>query len=82
MWDVPIATRAKTPMPPVHALEQLGLNAATWPSSPALENLQAYTRKLLLAETGTAPRLEDLVGRDYEDLRPCLEINGGGPPRP
>jgi hypothetical protein len=78
MWDVPIAARTKTPMPPVHALEQLGLNAATWPNSTALESLQAYTRKLLQAETGTAPLLEDLIARDYENLRPCL----AGPSEP
>lgn len=72
MWDLPIATREKTPMPPVHALEQLGLNAATWPDSPELEQLQAYTRDLLQAETGTAPVLEDLITRGYENLRPCL----------
>ena len=53
-------------------LEQLGLNAAIWPHSPELENLQAYTRDLLQAETGTAPLLEDLIARDYEHLRPCL----------
>ena len=63
-------------MPPAHALEQLGLHAATWPNSPELESLQAYTRKLLQAETGTAPLLEDLISRDYENLRPCLAING------
>lgn len=72
MWNLPIASRTKTPMPPVPVLEQLGLNAATWPDSPELENLQAYTRNLLQAETETAPALEDLLARDYENLRPCL----------
>jgi hypothetical protein len=78
MWDLPIAARTKTPMPPVHALQQLGLNAASWPNSPELEGLQAYTRNLLLAETGTAPLLEDLISRGYENLRPCL----AGPSEP
>ena len=72
MWNLPTAARTKTPMPPVHALEQLGLDAATWPNSPGLEKLQTYTRDLLQAETGTAPVLEDLIARDYENLRPCL----------
>ena len=72
MWDLPDAARTKTPMPPVHTLEQLGLNAAIWPHSPELENLQAYTRDLLQAETGTTPLLQDLIARDYEHLRPCL----------
>jgi hypothetical protein len=74
MWNLPLAARAKTPMPPEHALEQLGLNAATWPNSPELGNLQTYTRDLLHAETGTAPVLEDLIASDYENLRPCLAV--------
>jgi mono/diheme cytochrome c family protein len=72
MWNLPISARSKTPMPPVQALQQLGVDTTAWPDSTALNSLQAYARELLQTETGTAPVLEELLARGYEKLRPCL----------
>jgi len=72
MWGQPPYDRSKTPMPPVPALEELGLSAAYWPDSPELDGLQHYVADLLRSQTGREPVLEELEARGYENLRPCL----------
>ena len=72
MWDLSDAVRTKTPMPPLQALPQLGLDQAGWQTHPDLAALQGYAQQLLTTQTGERPKLEALVARGYENLRPCL----------
>lgn len=64
MWRVAPADRAKTPMPPVHALPLLGLDEVGWRDSGELARLEAHAARL----AGGAPGAD---GR-YEALPPCL----------
>lgn len=70
-WRQPVASRAKTPMPPVHALPGLGLSAETWPADPALALLRQHAADLIRARGG-APQLDALEARGYESLASCL----------
>jgi cytochrome c5 len=72
MWGRPGNSRSKTPMPPVPALEELGLTRTAWPGSPELAGLQRYVAGLLRSQTGSDPALDELEARGYENLRPCL----------
>jgi hypothetical protein len=76
MWGLPSDARSKTPMPPVHALEELGLSPAAWPESPELAGLRRYVADLLQSETGREPVLAELEARGYEKLRTCLADPG------
>jgi len=76
MWDQPPYARTKTPMPPVPALEELGLSPAVWPDSAELAGLQRYVADLLRSQTGREPLLEELEARGYENLRTCLADPG------
>ena len=75
MWSLPLPDRAKTPMPPVHALQQVGMDEQNWRASTALQELQAYVKQLLQEQTGRVPQLDELVARGYENLRACLAQN-------
>lgn len=72
VWRLPSAARPKTPMPPVHSLSGLGLEANSWPEDPALALLRHYAAGLVKTQTGKEPRLADLEARGYENLRNCL----------
>jgi hypothetical protein len=72
MWGLPEQERSKTPMPPFHAIAQLGLDPQTWPQHPDLEVLRAYAAAVLRSERGTLPPLDALLQAGYERLRPCL----------
>ena len=72
VWRLPAGERPKTPMPPIHALPALGLEADRWPNDPDLGLLRQYASSLLRASTGTAPRLEEMEARGYESLKSCL----------
>ncbi len=72
VWRLPENERPKTQMPPIHSLPGLGLAAETWPGAPYLALLQQHAASLVRAETGAAPRLEDLEARGYENLKSCL----------
>jgi mono/diheme cytochrome c family protein len=76
MWELPEAQRSKTPMPPLQAFQQLGIEASEWQGHPELAALQEYARQQLLSQTGKTPQLEKLVARGYENLRPCLAQAG------
>jgi len=76
MWGRPGDARSKTPMPPVHALEELGVSPVTWPESPELAGLRRYVAGVLQSQTGKPPVLEELEARGYENLRTCLADPG------
>jgi hypothetical protein len=76
MWERPGHARSKTPMPPVPALAELGVNPSAWPESPELAGLQRYVADLLRSQTGRDPVLEELEARGYENLRTCLADPG------
>ena len=72
MWELADPERVKTPMPPVHALQQLGLDGDKWRRSEELKDLQKYVHQLLAQQTGREPQVQELAGRGYENLRTCL----------
>ncbi len=72
MWRLDAARRPKTPMPPENALERLAVSRDEWPAHADLRALHDYVGDILKSESGTAPRIETLEARGYEDLRSCL----------
>jgi hypothetical protein len=72
MWRVEPHARTKTPMPPETALPTFNLDAQTWSDSEALDVLRTYAGEVLKKQSGTAPRLDALLARGYENLRSCL----------
>jgi len=72
MWQLPMDDRAKTAMPPVHALRRLHLEPGDWPDHPDLHLLRRHAADRLRAETGAPPRIEELTARGYENLRECM----------
>jgi hypothetical protein len=68
MWRTDPAQRAKTPMPPVHALPMLGRSEAQWRDGDDLARLKAAVKAL--GGDAVAP------GGYYEKLRPCLAGHG------
>ncbi len=74
MWQLPHEDRPKTAMPPVQALRRLHLEPASWPENPDLLLLRRYAADLLRAQTGATPRLEELTGRGYENLRDACPL--------
>ncbi|HEX3529735.1 MAG TPA: hypothetical protein VH988_21970 [Thermoanaerobaculia bacterium] len=78
MWQLAREDRPKTAMPPVHALRRLHLDPAAWPDDPDLLLLRQHAADLLRAQTGTAPKLEELTARGYENLRGCLPAATAG----
>lgn len=72
MWDIAIAERPKTPMPPQQILPAIGTTVETWPGDPRLAALRQALRDLGQRGGEPLPPLEDLLARDYATLRPCL----------
>ncbi|MBX9962433.1 MAG: hypothetical protein K2Y35_05220 [Burkholderiales bacterium] len=68
MWRTDPAQRAKTPMPPVHALPMLGRTEAQWRDGDDLTRLRAAVKAF--GGDAVAP------GGNYEKLRPCLAGRG------
>jgi hypothetical protein len=68
MWRMDPAQRAKTPMPPVHALPMLGRTEAQWRDGEDLARLRAVVKAI--GADAVAP------GGNYEKLRPCLAGRG------
>ncbi|MBX9631661.1 MAG: hypothetical protein K2X67_14180 [Burkholderiales bacterium] len=66
MWRMDATQRAKTPMPPVHALPMLGRTETQWRDGDELARLRAAIKALGAA----AP------GGNYEKLQPCLAGRG------
>jgi hypothetical protein len=72
MWQLAPQARPKVPMPPLSALPQLGIPLEPWPDHADLRAMTEYVGGLLRAQTGQEPRIEDLMARNYEQLRGCL----------
>jgi hypothetical protein len=72
MWQLPQDRRPKTPMPPVNALYGLHGSPAAWRDSAELALLTRYAANILQAQSGKAPRPEELLSAGYENLRACL----------
>jgi mono/diheme cytochrome c family protein len=72
MWQVPVEHRPKTPMPPPYALYAFHSSPQSWRDSAELGALRTYVERVLQAESGKAPRAEELLSRGYENLRACL----------
>lgn len=66
MWRMDATHRAKTPMPPVHALPMLGRTETQWRDGDELARLRAAIKAL----GAGAP------GGNYEKLQPCLAGRG------
>lgn len=69
MWRMDATQRAKTPMPPVHALPMLSRTEAQWRDGDDLARLEAAIKAL--GGSAGAP------GGHYEKLQPCLAGSGG-----
>ena len=72
MWQLAPQARPKVPMPPLSALPQLGIPLEPWPDHADLHAMTEHVGGLLRAQTGQEPRIEDLMTRNYEQLRGCL----------
>ncbi|MEO8409763.1 MAG: hypothetical protein ABI478_04270, partial [Propionivibrio sp.] len=81
MADVTPDQRDKTPMPPESLLPAFGSDIAAWRASPARAGLLAQVSEWLRAESGHAPRLEQVLAGGYEALRPCLPAPSTRQPR-
>ena len=68
MWRMDAMERAKTPMPPVHALPMLGRTEMQWREGDDLARLRAAIQSL-----GVDVRA---AGGNYEKLQPCLAGRG------
>jgi len=71
MWQVAPTARAKVPMPPPRAALNGGPHEQLKPDA-AIAPLQATVAEWLRRESGTAPEVDTLLARGYENLRPCL----------
>jgi len=72
MWQLPLEQRPKTPMPPPYALYAFHSSPQVWRDGAELAALRSYVERVLQAESGKAPRPEELMSRGYENLRACL----------
>ena len=83
MWRREPGARAKTPMPPEVALRRFDLNDHAWRDGEAYSDLLNSVDDRLRAETGSAPKLDELLRPGYENLRACLPdaTTAGLPPR-
>ena len=52
MWDVPVAERRKSPMPPGHTLAAMGFDEDSWRQSGSLAALRNYVASLAPEITG------------------------------
>ncbi len=68
MWRVAPSARDKTPMPPPRPT--VDATASSVPASVA--GLERAVGRLLRAEQGSVPGIEQLLAGGYEALRPCL----------
>jgi hypothetical protein len=70
-WRLAPSMRAKTPMPPAIP----AVNPIADPPPAGVEGLERSIADLLRVESGAAPRLDAMLARGYEALRPCLPPN-------
>lgn len=72
MWLIGPELRGKTPMPPQHAVADLGLDHQSWTESALYQSLQQTLDAIALDSGQALPSLEQLLTRDYHTLRACL----------
>ncbi len=77
MWELSPADRPKTPMPPAHAFRDLTYPLRQSPHRAGLQALTQYATAMVESRTGRAPRLPDLLARNYEALQPCVPTEVG-----
>jgi len=70
-WRTPIEQRAKTPMPPVTAIQALGTTPEHWMRSQELEQLRGYVESLT-RQQGRPADMAGLLKDGYEALPRCL----------
>jgi hypothetical protein len=76
MWQLRASDRPETPMPPGTALRRLNLTPERWATHADLAVLKDYAAAILKARDGTAPQLDDLLSRGYDNLGECLPTSG------
>jgi hypothetical protein len=70
-WHTPVDRRIKSPMPPVTAVQALGMVPERWTRSDELELLRSYVEKLSRQE-GQPTKVDELLKDGYEALPACL----------
>ena len=73
MWDLDADARPRTPMPPMHMVEALGIGTEEWRNGPQLASLREYVGNLMASQdTGLDPLA--FPDRDYIELPACLGV--------
>jgi len=72
MWHQKAQQRAKSPMPPVTALHNLGFSQLRWTTSDELLSLKHATEKLITRKTGKQPDIEQFIKTGFSNLPECL----------
>ena len=73
MWQVSADKRAKTPMPPALASHDgMGVERERPAQPQTISALKNATGRMLHAQSGRVPKLNELLAGGYENLRPCL----------
>lgn len=76
MWGVAASARQEAPMPPVTALQRLHLSPEQWAGHADFALLKSHSADLVKTQNGKPARLEDLVTKGYDSLRPCMPSDG------
>lgn len=63
-------------MPPVTALQRLHLSPEQWAGHADFALLKSHSADLVKTQNGKPARLEDLVTKGYDSLRPCMPSDG------
>jgi hypothetical protein len=74
MWSLKETARPKSPMPPITALSGLGLAEEFWTNSDALAELKHYVASQIQSQRGSAPNIDDLIKRGFNELEQCLPL--------
>ena len=73
MWQVSADQRAKTPMPPARAAyDGMAVEREMAAHPETISALKSATGRMLRAQSGRVPKLNELLADGYENLRPCL----------
>lgn len=72
MWHQNTQDRAKSPMPPVTALHNLGFTQSRWATSDELLSLKHAVEKLITVKTGKQPDIKQLIKTGFGGLPECL----------
>lgn len=72
MWQQSSRERAKSPMPPVTALHNLGFSQQHWASSDELLSLKHAVTKLIHEKSGKNPDIAQYINTGFDNLPECL----------